>query len=206
MCLPQLWGHKTARSLTHSHLDFTLLLPLPPALLQSFWVAAFACTPGKWLMGLRVWRCSSVHYTRTALGHSIKVEPAGKLPLLRLGLPTWSGLCLRQQHRHWQHNALSLFCACVWRGRPSPPPFFPYRSLARAFFKASVSLVCPLIIFFISLNKGQTKYDQFIGSIVVDTRSLCREVVAGRTSAPVANGPHGIGQPAVHDRLLAQVR
>lgn len=102
--------------------------------METVLVAVFACTPGKWLMGLRVLRCSAIHYTRTQPGYTVRIEPGGKLPFLH--------------------------------------------ALFRATFKSTVSLFCPLVVFFFSLDKGRTKYDELIQSTVVDVHTLYKPVYA----------------------------
>jgi uncharacterized RDD family membrane protein YckC len=53
------------------------------AILEAVWISVFSCTPGKWLMGLRVLRCNSTHLTRTHPGWTIRVVPAGRVSLMK---------------------------------------------------------------------------------------------------------------------------
>ena len=50
---------------------------------QSVWVAMFSCTPGKWLLGLRVVHATSVHLTRTQPGRTIRVVPGNRISPLK---------------------------------------------------------------------------------------------------------------------------
>lgn len=115
------------------------------AFFEVVWVTVFAATPGKWLMGLRVLSCRSIHYTRTVPGVTVKIVPGGRLPLM-----------------------LSVF---------------------RAVFKSSVSLFCPLMVFFISLKCGRTRYDEMFRSAVVDTRSLYTPLYAVRRNTQDTQTP-----------------
>lgn len=54
------------------------------------------------------------------------------------------------------------------------------RALVRSVFKSMFSLFCPLVIFFFTLYRGQTKYDRVFRCSVVDSRSLFRPVHAGQ--------------------------
>ena len=53
------------------------------------------------------------------------------------------------------------------------------RSFLRAFFKGTVSAFIPLVVFFINVPHGRTRYDKLFGSIVVDVASLHRPLFAG---------------------------
>ncbi|XP_011407619.1 PREDICTED: protein FAM8A1-like [Amphimedon queenslandica] len=92
----------------------------------------FGCTPGKWLLGLRVFNCTSLHYTQTDPFRTVKIEPGNKLGL-------------------WQ-------------------------STLRAVFKSVVSLFCPLVIFFIVMDRGRPQYDRAFRTAVVHYKYLYRPI------------------------------
>ena len=50
------------------------------------------------------------------------------------------------------------------------------RSLMRAIFKSVVSLFCPLIIFFLVLDRGRPQYDRAFRTTVVYHRYLFRPI------------------------------
>lgn len=97
----------------------------------------FGCTFGKWLMGLRIYQCTVVNYTRTEPGRTIKIQPG-----IKMGFS---------------------------------------QALVRALFKCVVNMFCPLIIFFIVLDKGRTQYDRVFKCAVVNSNYLYRPVYLSRT-------------------------
>ena len=56
-----------------------------------------------------------------------------------------------------------------------------HRALFRSTFKASVSLFIPMVVFFFHMTNGRTKYDEWFGSVVVDTYSLKRPIYTTTT-------------------------
>jgi hypothetical protein len=52
-------------------------------LLEFMWTAVFSCTPGKWLLGLRIVHANSIHLTRTQPGYTLRIVPGGRISLWR---------------------------------------------------------------------------------------------------------------------------